>query len=244
MSYGDDAIAATVENHVAILRYDATAAQWENITVSRDADQNIVTGQTDSLGLMGLAYSLPPSDFSDVSSDQSDPYWALWEIEAVYAAGIAKGVDGAYLPELPVTRDQMAVYIARAMNGGDLTGSGTVTFTDITNPWANVYIAYCVANNVVRGFDATHYGPTLEVDRGSMAVFVARAKGWVGIDDAMDTAPELFPDVLAGHWAGTAIKACLDHGVVKGYDGWYQPDWIVSRDQMAVFVQRAFQLPM
>ncbi len=77
-----------------------------------------------------------------------------------------------------------------------------------------------------------------------MAVFVARAKGWVSINDAMNTAPELFPDVLAGYWAGTAVKACVDHGVVKGYNGWYQPTWIVTRDQMAVFMARAFQLPM
>jgi Tol biopolymer transport system component len=245
MSYGDDAVAATVESHVAILRYDEATAQWEDITTSRDADLNIVTGQTDPLGLMGLAYSLPPSNFSDVSSDQADPYWALWEIEAAYAAGIVQGSGGYYFPTNPVTRDQLAVYIARAMNGGDPTGPATVTFTDITNPWANVHIAYCVANNVVRGFDATHYGPTLEVDRGSMAVFIARAKGWVSIDDAMDTAPELFTDVPAGYWSGTAIKACLDHGVVKGYDAThYQPTWIVSRDQMAVFVTRAFNLPM
>jgi len=82
------------------------------------------------------------------------------------------------------------------------------------------------------------------VDRGSMAVFVARAKGWVQIGEDLNTAPELFPDVPAGYWSGTAIKACLDHGVVKGYDGWYQPTWEVTRDQMAVYVQRAFQLPM
>jgi hypothetical protein len=61
----------------------------------------------------------------------------------------------------------------------------------------------------------------------------------------MNTAPELFLDVPAGYWAGTAVKACLDHGVVNGYDAThYQPTWIVSRDQMAVFVTRAFQLPM
>jgi hypothetical protein len=74
-----------------------------------------------------------------------------------------------------------------------------------------------------------------------MAVFIARARRWVSIADDMTTAPDLFDDVLAGYWSGTAIKACLDHNVVKGYDPThYQPDTVVSRDQMAVFIARAF----
>jgi len=171
--------------------------------------------------------------------------WGQDEILACVNAGIVQGVNGSYFPTNPVTRDQLAVYIARAMNGADLTGTATVPFVDVTNPWANVYIAYCIDHGVVKGFDATHYGPTQEVDRASMAVFVARAKGWVSINDAMNTAPELFADVPAGYWSGTAIQACVDHGVVNGYDAThYQPTWIVTRDQMAVFVQRAFQLPM
>jgi hypothetical protein len=78
-----------------------------------------------------------------------------------------------------------------------------------------------------------------------MAAYVARAKGWVGTDDDMSAAPELFPDVPAGFWAGTAIQACVDNGLVHGYDdGYYRPEAMVTRDQMAVYVARAFDLPM
>ncbi len=186
-----------------------------------------------------------PADYTETFTDVPLDYWAYPQVRAAYAAGIVKGSGGSYFPTDTVTRDQLAVYIARAMNGADLTGSATVPFVDITNPWANVYIAYCIDHGVVKGFDATHYGPALEVDRGSMAVFIARAKGWVSIDDAMNTAPELFADVPAGYWSGTAVQACVDHGVVNGYDAThFQPTWIVSRDQMAVFVARAFNLPM
>ena len=78
-----------------------------------------------------------------------------------------------------------------------------------------------------------------------MAVYVARAKGWVGIDDDMTTAPEVFPDVPAGFWAGTAVQSCVDNDVVHGYDdGYYRPEVTVTRDQMAVYVARAFELPL
>jgi hypothetical protein len=78
-----------------------------------------------------------------------------------------------------------------------------------------------------------------------MAVYVARARGWIAINEDMATAPELFPDVPAGFWSGRAIEACVASGVVEGYDdGYYHPEWVVTRDQMAVYVARAFELPL
>ena len=55
--------------------------------------------------------------------------------------------------------------------------------------------------------------------------------------------PALFIDVPAGFWAGTAIEACVDNAVVNGYpDGLYRPYADVTRDQMAVYIARAFGL--
>ena len=37
---------------------------------------------------------------------------------------------------------------------------------------------------------------------------------------------------------------CVEHGVVQGYDdGYYHPEYAVTRDQMAVFIARAFNIP-
>ena len=44
-------------------------------------------------------------------------------------------------------------------------------------------------------------------------------------------------------WSYKHIEYCVEHGVVQGYDdGIYRPDWDVTRDQMAVYVARAFDL--
>jgi hypothetical protein len=38
---------------------------------------------------------------------------------------------------------------------------------------------------------------------------------------------------------------CRSHAIVQGFpDGTYQPGVVVTRDQMAVYVQRAFQLAL
>ena len=81
-----------------------------------------------------------------------------------------------------------------------------------------------------------------------MAVYVARSVV-TPTGDANVPSPvpgtQTFPDVPSSQWAYKYIEYCHAQGVVNGYtDGTYQPDGVVTRDQMAVYVQRAFQLPM
>jgi hypothetical protein len=55
--------------------------------------------------------------------------------------------------------------------------------------------------------------------------------------------PATFPDVPDTFWAYKQVEYCVNEGVVKGYDdGNYHPDYPVTRDQMAVYVARAFGL--
>jgi len=54
-----------------------------------------------------------------------------------------------------------------------------------------------------------------------------------------------FYDVLPPHWALAHVDACFRAGIVAGFpDGLYHPGLPVSRDQMAVYIARAFDLPM
>ena len=225
---------------------------------NRDTDGDLFgDGEEASLGTDLSDPSSKPATghFSDVpaqpyNEDGDAAHWAFHEIEAAFRAGIVAGyLDGTYAPVSPVNRDAMAVYIARSLCGGDEAvpeGPAEATFADVAaSHWAYKYVEYCYAEQVVKGYARDSYAPSVEVDRGQMATFLARANGWIGIDDDMATAPEIFPDVPAGYWAGTAIQACVDNGVVRGYDdGYYHPEVTVARDQMAVYVQRAFDLPM
>jgi hypothetical protein len=53
-----------------------------------------------------------------------------------------------------------------------------------------------------------------------------------------------FPDVPLGHWAAGHIEAIFDAGITTGYaDGTYQPEGLVSRAEMAVFLVRALDGP-
>jgi hypothetical protein len=187
--------------------------------------------------------------FSDVPWD----HWAFREVEACCNEGIVRGYDdGRYRPELAVDRAQMAVYIARALAGGDAnvpvpSGSTDPTFEDVPRGhWAYKYIEYAVAQGVVEGYRKGYFAPNVVVDRGQMAAFVARAVA--GGDDAVpdpgcDDPP--FADVPCDHWSRKYIQYIKAAGVIAGYpDGSYRPDSVCSRDQMAAYVARAFALPL
>jgi hypothetical protein len=189
------------------------------------------------------------SRFSDVMCDN----WALDYIEACVDAGIVAGYpDGTYQSGNSVTRDQMAVYISRALAGGDSNlpaGPTQASFEDVpTTHWAFRYIEFAVSQGVVQGYDPTHYVPDLAVDRGQMAAFIARAiatpTGEAGVPDLGCTSP-VFPDVPCDFWARKYIQFIRDAGVTSGYpDGKYHPEYACTRDQMAVYVARAFELPL
>jgi PKD repeat protein/Tol biopolymer transport system component len=213
--------------------YAAVGVYSVSLTAENDRGSDTET----KTGYVKVAFTDTPTDF-----------WATDYILACVNAGIVGGFGDLYRPTLAVTRDAMAVFISRALAGGDSlvpTGPPTATFSDVpTSHWAYRYVEYAVDNGVVGGFGSL-YRPTLTVTRDSMAVFVARAMA--GGDASVPTGPPtaFFTDTPTDHWAFRYVEYCHDEGVVGGYaDGTYRPLLAVDRASMAVYVQRAFALPM
>jgi uncharacterized repeat protein (TIGR02543 family) len=188
------------------------------------------------------------SIFPDVPCD----HWAAEAIEAVHNADIANGYsDGLYLPDLAVTRAAMAVFIARGLAGGTEgvpTGPEEPTFPDVPpDHWAYSSVEYTAANNVVEGYPSGTYQPAWQVNRAQMAVFIARSivtpTGEAGLEPY--EAPEVptFNDVPTNYWSYKHVEYLVENGTVVGYpDGLYRPSKTVTRDQMAVYLGRCFDL--
>jgi DNA-binding beta-propeller fold protein YncE len=177
-------------------------------------------------------------------------HWASDAVYACVAAGIASGYpDGRYYPSQPVTRDQMAVYLARALAGGDAavpTGPSRAPFTDVgADHWAYRYIAYCAEMGVVQGYSDGSYHPGEVVNRAQMAAYLARAVadpiGEEGIPDYQGSHFSTFADVSPEHWAWRYVEYLFARGIVQGYSSdLYAPEAAVTRDQMAAYLARAF----
>jgi len=203
----------------------------------------------------------PTGMFSDVPQD----HWARNAIEACFNAGIVSGYeDGQYYGDWPVTRGQMAVFIARGLAGGDEyvpEWEGEPTFPDVTpeneHAWCYKYVEYVAGCAIVGGYEDGTYQPVLVVTRDQMAVYAARSivdpTGEDGLIGYEPPATPTFPDVPEDWWAYAHVEYCFEAGVVQGYPYpdpedpaetiyLYMPEEEVTRDQMAVYIARAFDL--
>lgn len=188
------------------------------------------------------------ADFPDVAAD----FWAHGQVMDCLQEGLVAGYpDGLYHPEGVLSRDQMAVFLARGLAGGDAsvpTAPAEAAFPDVSpSQWAFRYVTYAVAQHIVQGYPDGTFQPALPVDRAQMAVFLARAlvtpHGEGGLAGYAAPAAPAFQDISSDFWAYRYIAYVASQGVVEGYpDGTYRPVQLVTRDQMAVYLARAFAL--
>ncbi|MFB3882229.1 MAG: S-layer homology domain-containing protein [Armatimonadota bacterium] len=110
--------------------------------------------------------------------------------------------------------------------------------------WCSREVEAAHACGIVEGFPDELYRPKMIVTRAAMAVFVARAM--VGGGNAVPEGPAepTFTDVPPDYWAYDEIEYAVDNNIVVGYgNNTYQPEWQLTRGQMAVFVSHAIVTP-
>jgi hypothetical protein len=156
-------------------------------------------------------------------------------IELVAADGIAGGFpDGTYRPRNDVRRDQMATFLARALELDEVPS----TFPDVPEASLHFGTIGAIADaGITQGFTDGTYRPLGYVTRGQMARFLA---------DGFDLPPgdETFSDVPATYVHAPAIAALASSGITAGFpDGTFRPNSLVKRDQMARFLANAVPLP-
>jgi probable HAF family extracellular repeat protein len=186
------------------------------------------------------------STFADVPIDS----FAWAQIEAIYNAGITGGCSTNplnYCPNNSVTRAQMAVFLLRGIHGSSYsppTATGTV-FTDVpSDAFAAAWIEQMVAEGITSGCGNGNYCPNSTVTRAQMAVFLLRAKYGAAYSPPAATGT-VFTDVPSNGFAAAWIEQLVTEGVTSGCGGGnYCPNNAVTRAQMAVFLQRTFNLPL
>lgn len=120
------------------------------------------------------ALDLPSGSSIDFVDDDNSPFEA--DIEKIAAAGITNGCNppasDRYCPDDPVTREEMAALLARAL---PLPGPGTVDFVDDDDSPFETPIERLAAAGITNGCEPERYCPDDYVTRAAMAAFLARA---------------------------------------------------------------------
>lgn len=169
-------------------------------------------------------------------------------IHSIYRSGVTAGCSTnplRFCPAAAVSRAQMAVFLLRAMHGATYTppaASGSV-FADVpfTHPFGSWIEALATAG-VTAGCGGGRYCPDQAVTRAQMAVFLLRGKYGIGYTPP-PASGGVFADIPAGHPYARWIERLVAEGIAAGCGGgMFCPDAVVRRNQMAVFLVRAFNL--
>jgi hypothetical protein len=167
----------------------------------------------------------PP--FADIAGS---PF--VHDIIWVYLQGITSGCTAtAYCPNDPVSRAQMATFLARALH---LSGAAPDAFTDDNGSIYEPNINLVAQAGIASGCGGTLFCPNGLVSRAQMATFLARALHLSG------PAPDAFTDDNGSIYEPN-INLVAREGIATGCGGTlFCPNANVTRGQMAAFLHRAF----
>jgi ELWxxDGT repeat protein len=195
-------------------------------------------------------WAVPQSNVLATFEDVPTTYWAWRSVEAVAAAGITLGCgEGLFCTERTLTRAEMGVFLGRGLHGSAFVpppATGT-RFADVpASYWAAGWIEQIATDGVTQGCAVSplRFCPEAQVARAEMAIFLLRARHGGAYMPPPATGTR-FTDVPASFWAAAWIEQLAAEGITNGCDvNLYCPNKTVGRAEMAVFLARAFNLPL
>jgi hypothetical protein len=206
-------------NNVSTAKHGVTTASGLLAIASADTNGHYYHGFLSLGGASG-------HPFTDIAGTpfEDDIVW-LWE------QGITTGCTATkFCPKDPVTRGQMATFLARAF---ELPAATSDHFTDDNGTAHEDNINRLFEAGITTGCTATKFCPKDPVTRGQMATFLARALELPAAtsDHFTDDNGTAHEDNLNRLFEAGIITGCAPNKVC--------PNGIVNRQQMAAFLHRA-----
>jgi hypothetical protein len=198
----------------------------------------------------GIAAVCPPPPDATIAVPPSFPDRGVVHGAAIACAGayglVAGFPDGTFRPAVPVTRGQMATFVAgwlRAATGLALPTSDEVGFSDLEGSTHERAIRALATAGIIGGRVDGTFGPGEPLTRGQFARAMVNAISYADVfavggplPPAAD--PAIFTDVVGTTFAAE-IGALAGAGITRGNpDGTFLPNAQVTRGQLATFLMQ------
>ncbi len=172
--------------------------------------------------------------------DLADYEWAEAAVNTLAEKGIIKGTsERTYSPEENITRADYAILLVRAFG---LESDNTENFADVNT--ADYYAKeLAVARNtgIVSGMGNNMYAPADSITREDMMVMIYRALKTLGYELDAGSAEAADIDNVSDY-AKEAVHALMVNGLVKGKDGYIDPEANTTRAEVAVLLERVLEV--
>ncbi len=108
-----------------------------------------------------------------------------------------------------------------------------VAFSDVSG-WYEEYVGFLAARKIINGMGNGKFSPDTNITRAQFVTILANLHG----GNLGSYSASSFTDVKAGDWYFTAAQWAHKLGIATGYDGKFDPDAAITRQDMAVMISR------
>lgn len=112
-------------------------------------------------------------------------------------------------------------------------------FVDTTDHWARDDIALLAKQGIVQGVDGEHFAPDQPVTRAEFAALMVRM-----LRLSQTAESDGFADVQPEAWYAGAVNTAADVGLILGYQDKFRPNDLITREEMALMIVRAYRLAL
>ncbi|MEK5435271.1 MULTISPECIES: S-layer homology domain-containing protein [Paenibacillus] len=111
-------------------------------------------------------------------------------------------------------------------------------FEDMDGHWAKRDVESLAAKMVIQGTTNRLYSPDMQVTRAQFAALLVRALGL-----SSDFVSNAFADITSSMWYASEVNVAAKYGLVQGTgEGEFDPDSLITREQMVVMMMNAVRL--
>ncbi|TYP74023.1 S-layer family protein [Paenibacillus methanolicus] len=184
------------------------------------------------------AQATPNASFTDISKVSPD---RLQAVQDAVAKGLLNGFpNGQFQPDKQLTRQELAVILARALNlMPSATASTTTssTFTDTASLWSAPYIEAVRQAGLMGGSSDGHFRPTDILTREELATVFVRSVG--GANAQGGEASGTGTAKGASKWAADMVEKSNQLGLMEDEQG-TTPKSPVNREDVAAYLVEIF----
>lgn len=155
--------------------------------------------------------------------------------------------DGTFRPGAAVSRQEIAVMMARAMTGNNVPVAGSSSYPDVSASWAKDSVEFMRQQGIMTGMPGGVFQPNGNLTRAQLATMVDRyvndlCAASSEFCDNMGMGPG-YRDVPSSHWAYGSILRMQNYGTIIGFgDGTFRPNQLVTRAEAVTVINRVLGL--
>lgn len=173
----------------------------------------------------------------DNMDDVQDSDWFAQSVYYTLKNGLMYGVsDTRFAPNEPMTRAMLVTVLWRYEDSPEAKPS---SFTDLTDNWYKVAVAWAAQNGIVNGVGNNKFDPNGNITREQMAAILYRYAQKKEIDATKRDDLKSFPDAgSVSAYAKDAIAWTVAEGIINGNGGRLDPLGNATRAQVATILMR------